>query len=106
MDRKEYKQAFDRERYERIELKVPKGMKSIIKSLANDKGMSVNAYLQDLVRKDQCGMFDTMQIAERNREMISGITGNMHDGYDIQGWLFLPLSHEKGCPVLHHRPLH
>lgn len=83
MDRKEYKQAFDRERYERIELKVPKGMKSIIKSLANDKGMSVNAYLQDLVRKDQCGMFDTMQIAERNREMISGITGNMHDGYDI-----------------------
>ena len=31
MDRKEYKQAFDRERYERIELKVPKGMKSIIK---------------------------------------------------------------------------
>ena len=64
-------------------MKVPKGMKSIIKSLANDKGMSVNAYLQDLVRKDQCGMFDTMQIAERNREMISGITGNMHDGYDI-----------------------
>ena len=51
MDRKEYKQAFDRERYERIELKVPKGMKSIIKSLANSKGMSVNAYLQDLVRK-------------------------------------------------------
>ena len=137
MDRKEYKQAFDRERYERIELKVPKGMKSIIKSLANDKGMSVNAYLQDLVNKDQsvseksfpqsasptlryilpsfgcrsplrrpysdkishkpglaahekpfsdtlqCGMFDTMQIAEGNREMISGITGNMHDGYDI-----------------------
>ena len=79
MDRKEYKQAFDRERYERIELKVPKGMKSIIKSLANDKGMSVNAYLQDLVRKDQCGMFDTMQIAERNREMISGII--FKDGY-------------------------
>ena len=47
MDRKEYKQAFDRERYERIELKVPKGMKSIIKSLANSKGMSVNAYLQE-----------------------------------------------------------
>ena len=41
---KNIKQAFDRERYERIELKVPKGMKSIIKSLANDKGMSVNAH--------------------------------------------------------------
>ena len=83
MNRKEYKLAFDKERYERIELKVPKGMKSIIKRLASEKEMSVNAYIQDLVRKDQCGMFDTMQIAEKNREMISGITGNMHDGYDI-----------------------
>ena len=54
-----------------------------IKVLASDKGMSVNAYIQDLVRKDQCGLFDTMQIAEKNREMISGISGNMHDGYDI-----------------------
>lgn len=24
-----------------------------------------------------------MQIAEKNREIISGISGNMHDGYDI-----------------------
>ena len=94
MNRKEYKLTFDKElsqpgqflakeHYERIELKVPKGMKGIIKSLASDKGMSVNSYIQDLVRKDQCGMFDTMQVAEKNREMISGITGNMHDGYDI-----------------------
>ena len=66
-------------------------MKDIIRMLAADKGMSINAYIhayihayiQDLVRKDQCEMFDTMQIAEKNREMISGITGNMHDGYDI-----------------------
>ena len=35
------------------------------------------------VQPAQCGVFDTMQIAEKNREMISGITGNMHDGYDI-----------------------
>ena len=55
----------------------------IIKALASSKGMSVNAYMQDLVRKDQCGLFDTMQIAEKNSDMISGITGNMHDGYDI-----------------------
>ena len=45
--------------------------------------MSINAYIQDPVRKDPCGMFDTMQVAEKNREMISGINGNMHDGYDI-----------------------
>ena len=58
-------------------------MKEVIKGLASDKDMSVNAYIQDLIRKDQCGMFDTMQIAEKNREMISGIRGNMHDGYDV-----------------------
>lgn len=83
MNRKEYKEDFYNEHYERIHLAVPKGMKDIIRALASDKGMSVNAYIQDLVRKDQCGMFDTMQIAEKNREMISGITGNMHDGYDV-----------------------
>jgi hypothetical protein len=36
-----------------------------------------------LVRKDQEGIFDTMQIAEKNREQISGIQGNVHDGYDV-----------------------
>ena len=71
MNRTEYKNNFGREHYERINLVVPKGMKDIIKALASSKGMSVNAYMQDLVRKDQCGLFDTMQIAEKNREMIS-----------------------------------
>ena len=71
------------EHYDRIELAVPKGMKQIITDLARDQHMSVNAYIQDLVRKDQDGMFDTMQIAEKNREKISGIRGNMHDGYDV-----------------------
>ena len=83
MDRKEYKQKFYQDHYERIHVAVPKGMKRIIQELASDKGMSVNAYLQDLVRKDQEGFFDTMQIADKNRDMISGISGNMHDGYDI-----------------------
>lgn len=58
-------------------------MKDIIKRLASEKDMSINAYLQDLVRQDQCGMFNTMQIADKNRELISGIIGNMHDGYDV-----------------------
>lgn len=83
MQSTEYKQKFYDEHYERIHLAVPKGMKSIIKRLASEKGMSVNAYLQYLVRQDQEGMFDTMQIADRNREQIAGIQGNMHDGYDI-----------------------
>ena len=65
MNRTEYKNNFYKEHYERISLAVPKGMKNIIKALASNKGMSVNSYIQDLVRKDQCGMFDTMQIAEK-----------------------------------------
>ena len=83
MDRTNYKKDFNVEHYERLSLYVPKGMKQIVKDLASDKGMSINAYLQDLIRKDQEGMFDSMQIAEKNREMISGIQGNMHDGYDV-----------------------
>ena len=80
MDRK---QQFYAEHYERIHLAVPKGMKDIIKALASDKGMSVNAYLQDLIRKDQVCMFETMQISDKNKEQIAGIHGNTHDGYNI-----------------------
>lgn len=83
MSRSEYKMQFYEDHYERIHLAVPKGMKQIIRDLAADKGMSVNAYLQDLIRKDQEGLFDTMQIADKNRAYISGISGNMHDGYNI-----------------------
>lgn len=83
MNRSEYKQTFYNDHYERIHLAVPKGMKAIIKQLAAEKGMSINAYLQHLIRQDQEGLFDTMQIADRNKEQIAGIQGNMHDGYDI-----------------------
>ncbi len=53
MNRTKYKNNFCREHYERINLAVPKGMKEVIKGLASDKDMSVNAYIQDLIRKDQ-----------------------------------------------------
>lgn len=83
MKKTAYKNKFNEEHYDRIHLAVPKGMKDIIKNLASDRGLSVNAYLQDLIRKDQEGLFDTMQIADKNREQIAGIQGNMHDGYDV-----------------------
>ena len=83
MGKTEYKNRHKAEHYDRIELAVPKGMKTVIKNLAADKGLSINAYIQDLIRKDQEGMFDTMQIADKNREFLSGIQGNMHDGYDV-----------------------
>lgn len=79
----EYKNKFNEEHYDRIFLAVPKGMKQIIKDLAKDKGLSVNAYVQYLVRMDQEGMFDTLQVADKHRDKIAGIEGNMHDGYTI-----------------------
>ena len=83
MNRTKYKNNHTATNYDRINLVLPKGMKSIVKILANNKNLSVNAYLVDLIRKDQEGMFDTMQIAEKNREKISGIEGNIHDGYNV-----------------------
>ena len=83
MNRTDYKNRHKSDHYDRIELAVPKGMKQIIRDLASENHMSVNAYIQDLIRKDQEGLFDTMQIADKNKEMISGIKGNMHNGYDV-----------------------
>lgn len=83
LERTAYKNQHKANHYDRIELAVPKGMKDIIKNLAADKGLSINAYIQDLIRKDQEGLFDTMQIADKNRAFLSGIRGNVHDGYEI-----------------------
>ena len=58
-------------------------MKDIIKTLAADKGMSMNKYFLFLVNKDQEGLFDNMQLAEKSREKILTIKGNTHDGYNV-----------------------
>ncbi len=83
MSRTAYKNKFNEEHYERINFSVPKGMKQVIKDLASEKGMSMNKYFLELVRQDQEGMFDSMQLAEKNKEKILTIKGNMHDGYDV-----------------------
>lgn len=83
MNKTAYKNQFNAEHYDRIHLAVPKGMKEVFKQLASDKGMSLNAYIIDLMHQDQMGMFDSMQIAEKNKEQIRSLSGNQHDGYDI-----------------------
>ena len=83
MKRTEYKNQFNKEHYERINLSIPKGMKEIIKSLAADKGMSMNKYFLFLVNQDQEGLFDNMQLSEKSRDKILTIKGNTHDGYDL-----------------------
>lgn len=83
MNRTEYKNQFNSDHYERINFSVPKGMKQVIKDLASDKGMSMNKYFLFLVNKDQEGIFDNMQLAEKSREKILTIKGNTHDGYNV-----------------------
>lgn len=83
MNRTEYKNRFNKEHYERINFSVPKGTKQVIKDLASEKGLSLNKYFLELVRKDQEGMFDSMQLAEKNKDKILTIKGNTYDGYDV-----------------------
>ncbi len=83
MSRTEYKNQFNKEHYERINFSVPKGTKEVIKNLASSKGLSMNKYFLWLVMKDQEGLFDNMQLAEKSREQILTMKGNSHDGYDI-----------------------
>lgn len=83
MNKTEYKNKFNQDHYERINLAVPKGMKEVIKNLASEKGLSVNAYFLDLVHQDQEGLFDKLQISDKNKQHIRSLQGNMHDGYDI-----------------------
>lgn len=83
MNRTAYKNQFNADHYERINFSVPKGMKSVIKGLAADKGMSMNKYFLYLISKDQESLFDNMQLAEKSREKILTINGNTHDGYDV-----------------------
>lgn len=83
MDRTDYKNKFNDEHYERINFSVPKGMKQVIKNLASDKRMSMNKYFLFLINKDQEGLFDNMQLAEKSRDKILTVKGNTHDGYDV-----------------------
>ncbi len=83
MSRTQYKNDFSKEHYDRMNLSLPKGMKEVIKNLAKEKNLSLNAYILELVRKDQEGTFDSMQLAEKNKEKILTIKGNTHDGYDV-----------------------
>lgn len=48
----EYVNDFIRKKYDRINLLIPAGNKEIIKSRAEQKGKSVNQYLNDLIEDD------------------------------------------------------
>ena len=47
-----YKNAFQKENYDRISITVPKGQKAIIQQYAKNQGKSLNSYIVDLIKKD------------------------------------------------------
>lgn len=48
----EYKNKFNQEKYDRINLIVPKGKKETIKEYAESKNESVNGYINRLIDED------------------------------------------------------
>lgn len=86
-----YKNKYNTDHYDRINLIVPKGEKERLKKLAADQGTSLNEYICRLIFKQQDDMFNKMQIAEKYRKMVSCITGSTKEGYTIQlkkGFIF------------------
>ena len=47
-----YRQGYDREHYERVNLSLPKGSKQIIQSRAKAYGLSTSQYMMGLVQKE------------------------------------------------------
>ncbi|MBO5454761.1 MAG: Arc family DNA-binding protein [Clostridia bacterium] len=63
----DYKNKFIAQKYDRINLTVPKGLKEEISQRAEELGLSVNGYLNALVKKD----FEShiLRSNDRRREM-------------------------------------
>ena len=52
-DQQKYKNAFNREKYENIVVRVPAGSRNSINVQAREKGFSsTNAYILDLIQRD------------------------------------------------------
>ena len=48
-DKIKYKNSFIAEKYDRINLTIPKGKKAIIKDFAQNKGKSVNTFINEAI---------------------------------------------------------
>ena len=47
-----YQNEYNKEKYDRIQLSIPKGSKERIKKRAAALGMSTNGYITDIIKKD------------------------------------------------------
>ena len=48
----DYKNQFILEKYDRINLTVPKGTKDLLKNHCDKNGLSINGYILSLIKKD------------------------------------------------------
>ena len=102
MSRTEYKNKFARERYDRLNLVLPKGQKDVLKEQCDKMELSVNEYIRLLIQDDmksgtsklkekmsgftdeQYGMMDKWQIPAKYRDMIQDFHHSKEDGYFIK----------------------
>lgn len=102
MSRNEYKNQFNKDNYDRINLVVPKGQKAVLREFCEKMDISINEYIKLLIREDtrsgtsklmammqgftedQRQMMDKWQIPEKYRNMIQDFHYSKEDGYFIR----------------------
>lgn len=52
LDSTKYKNDYQKEKYDRIIVNVPKGQRDKIKEIASQNGKSLNSYIVDLINSD------------------------------------------------------
>jgi hypothetical protein len=102
LDRTKYKNQHIKDHYDRINLVLPKGQKSILKDFCEQMDISLNEYIKLLIQADtksgtsklmsmmsgfteeQRQMMDKWQIPEKYRNMIQDFHFSKEDGYFIR----------------------
>lgn len=102
MSRTEYKNQYSRERYDRLNLVLPKGQKELLKEQCDKMELSVNEYIRLLIQNDmingtsklkekmsgftdeQYKLMDKWQIPTKYRDMIQDFHYSKDDGYFIR----------------------
>ena len=102
MNRTQYKNQHNKDHYDRINLVLPKGQKSILKDFCSQMDISLNEYIKLLIQADTKSgtsklmsmmsgfseedqrTLDKWQIPEKYRSMIQDFHCSKEDGYFIR----------------------
>lgn len=102
LNRTTYKNQYSKDNYDRINLVLLKGQKSILKDFCEQVDISLNEYIKLLIREDtksgtskilsmmsgfteeERQMMDKWQIPEKYRDMIQDFHYSKEDGYFIR----------------------